>query len=42
MSEQRPKALVTAAVRGPGLNLLGELADPTLGLALRLYLAVAS
>jgi D-3-phosphoglycerate dehydrogenase len=24
---QRPKALVTAAVRGPGLDLLGELAD---------------
>jgi D-3-phosphoglycerate dehydrogenase len=30
MSEQRPKALVTAAVRGPGLTLLGELADLTL------------
>jgi D-3-phosphoglycerate dehydrogenase len=27
MSEPRPKALVTAAVRGPGLQLLGELAD---------------
>ena len=26
----RPKALVTAAVRGPGLDLLGELADLTL------------
>ena len=30
MSEQRPRALVTAAVRGPGLVLLGELADLTL------------
>jgi D-3-phosphoglycerate dehydrogenase len=30
MSEGRPKALVTAAVRGPGLDLLGELADLTL------------
>jgi D-3-phosphoglycerate dehydrogenase len=30
MSEQRPKALVTAAVRGPGLTLLSELADLTL------------
>jgi D-3-phosphoglycerate dehydrogenase len=30
MSSQRPKALVTAAVRGPGLDLLGELADLTL------------
>ncbi len=30
MSEQRPKALVTAAVRGPGLVLLGELADLTI------------
>jgi len=26
-SEPRPRALVTAAVRGPGLELLGELAD---------------
>jgi D-3-phosphoglycerate dehydrogenase / 2-oxoglutarate reductase len=30
MPEQRPKALVTAAVRGPGLTLLGELADLTI------------
>jgi D-3-phosphoglycerate dehydrogenase / 2-oxoglutarate reductase len=30
MSEQRPTALVTAAVRGPGLVLLGELADLTI------------
>jgi D-3-phosphoglycerate dehydrogenase len=30
MTEQRPKALVTAAVRGPGLSLLHELADTTL------------
>lgn len=30
MAEQRPKALVTAAVRGPGLVLLGELADLTI------------
>ena len=30
MPEARPKALVTAAVRGPGLELLGELADLTL------------
>jgi len=30
MSEPKPKALVTAAVRGPGLTLLGELADLTL------------
>ena len=30
MPEARPKALVTAAVRGPGLDLLGELADLTL------------
>jgi len=30
MSEGRPKALVTAAVRGPGLDLLGQLADLTL------------
>src|SRR6202035_5566187 len=30
MSEQRPRALVTAAVRGPGLVLLGELADLTI------------
>jgi D-3-phosphoglycerate dehydrogenase len=30
MSENRPKALVTAAVRGPGLSLLGELADVTI------------
>jgi D-3-phosphoglycerate dehydrogenase len=29
MSEERPRALVTAAVRGPGLTLLGELADLT-------------
>jgi len=27
MSASRPKALVTAAVRGPGLDLLGELCD---------------
>ncbi len=27
MADGRPKALVTAAVRGPGLELLGELAD---------------
>ena len=27
MTPNRPKALVTAAVRGPGLDLLGELAD---------------
>jgi D-3-phosphoglycerate dehydrogenase / 2-oxoglutarate reductase len=27
MPQSRPKALVTAAVRGPGLDLLGELAD---------------
>jgi len=27
MSQSRPKALVTATVRGPGLDLLGELAD---------------
>ncbi len=27
MTPTRPKALVTAAVRGPGLDLLGELAD---------------
>src|ERR1700723_772003 len=27
MSTARPKALVTAAVSGPGLDLLGELAD---------------
>ena len=27
MTTPRPKALVTAAVRGPGLDLLGELAD---------------
>ena len=27
MTASRPKALVTAAVRGPGLDLLGELAD---------------
>lgn len=27
MSQSRPKALVTAAVRGPGLDLLAELAD---------------
>jgi D-3-phosphoglycerate dehydrogenase len=27
MSQQRPKALVTAALRGPGLELLGQLAD---------------
>jgi D-3-phosphoglycerate dehydrogenase len=30
MPHARPKALVTAAVRGPGLELLGELADLTL------------
>ena len=30
MPSARPKALVTAAVRGPGLDLLGELADLTL------------
>jgi len=30
MAEKRPKALVTAAVSGPGLDLLGELADLTL------------
>jgi D-3-phosphoglycerate dehydrogenase / 2-oxoglutarate reductase len=30
MPKTRPKALVTAAVRGPGLDLLGELADLTL------------
>jgi D-3-phosphoglycerate dehydrogenase len=30
MPNPRPKALVTAAVRGPGLDLLGELADLTL------------
>ena len=30
MPDARPKALVTAAVRGPGLDLLGELADLTL------------
>ena len=30
MAAARPKALVTAAVRGPGLDLLGELADLTL------------
>jgi D-3-phosphoglycerate dehydrogenase len=30
MTAPRPKALVTAAVRGPGLDLLGELADLTL------------
>lgn len=30
MPEERPKALVTAAVRGPGLALLRELADLTL------------
>jgi D-3-phosphoglycerate dehydrogenase len=30
MTQARPKALVTAAVRGPGLDLLGELADLTL------------
>ena len=30
MPTQRPRALVTAAVRGPGLTLLGELADLTL------------
>jgi D-3-phosphoglycerate dehydrogenase / 2-oxoglutarate reductase len=29
MASQRPKALVTAAVRGPGLGLLAELADLT-------------
>ncbi len=42
MSEQRPKALVTAAVRGPGLSLLEELAEVTLDSwldqpALRIY-----
>ena len=30
MPDKRPRALVTAAVRGPGLDLLGELADLTL------------
>src|SRR5580704_2974767 len=30
MTEQRPRALVTAAVRGPGLSLLQELADTLL------------
>jgi len=30
MPTERPRALVTAAVRGPGLTLLGELADLTL------------
>jgi len=30
MPQARPTALVTAAVRGPGLDLLGELADLTL------------
>ena len=30
MPDVRPKALVTAAVRGPGLDLLGQLADLTL------------
>ena len=30
MPNERPRALVTAAVRGPGLDLLGELADLTL------------
>ncbi len=30
MPKARPRALVTAAVRGPGLDLLGELADLTL------------
>jgi D-3-phosphoglycerate dehydrogenase len=30
MPNERPRALVTAAVRGPGLTLLGELADLTL------------
>ena len=30
MPEARPRALVTAAVRGPGLDLLGQLADLTL------------
>ncbi len=30
MSTERPRALVTAAVRGPGLSLLEELADLTL------------
>ena len=29
MPNERPRALVTAAVRGPGLTLLGELADLT-------------
>ncbi len=30
MPTERPRALVTAAMRGPGLSLLGELADLTL------------
>ncbi|HEX3981868.1 MAG TPA: NAD(P)-dependent oxidoreductase [Acidimicrobiales bacterium] len=30
MPNERPRALVTAAVRGPGLTLLGELADLTI------------
>jgi D-3-phosphoglycerate dehydrogenase / 2-oxoglutarate reductase len=30
MADRRPKALVTAAVRGPGLDLLEDLADVTL------------
>ena len=30
MASARPKALVTAALRGPGLELLGELADLTI------------
>ncbi len=30
MPTERPRALVTAAVRGPGLDLLGQLADLTL------------
>ncbi len=30
MPTERPRALVTAALRGPGLSLLGELADLTL------------
>src|ERR1700724_2809905 len=30
MSSPRPKALVTAAVRGPGLDLLSDLADLTI------------
>ena len=30
MATERPRALVTAAVRGPGLSLLGELADLTI------------